>query len=214
MLRVSPDRPADADPASLTHGQSAPGTLTGGNNGTPGLEPSDTPGTRGPPRRAVSRAPRGRPPSEAAAQNGLRGGSHRARAARAGSGREGSECRDAFHGRNWQKQSRSAGDGVTLSRRVAVAVGEEQQPKVGRPPADDGQGSGTSSCPAGSVHVWHTEHGRQDWGPQRPQLGPTEDHVGLPRSCRRGRGVRSHEDAVQHPRQQETPETESLLAFW
>lgn len=98
-----------------------------------------------------------------------------------------------------------------------MAVGEEQQPKVGRPPADDGQGSGTSSCPAGSVHVWHTEHGRQDWGPQRPQLGPTEDHVGLPRSCHGaagGGGVSAVTRTRSSIHVSKKPRKQSLLAFW
>lgn len=60
---------------------------------------------------------------------------------------------------------------------------------------------------AGCVHEWHAEQGRQDWGPQRPQPGRTQDV-----SVRHRAGT--HEDTVQRPRQQEATDTESLPAFW
>lgn len=182
VLRVSPDRPADADPASLTHGESAPGSSHRRQRRDAGA------GTQRHPRDARATTASGEPRTPGTAtQRGC--GPERAEGREPqSSGRtsrlrtRGQRAQRRVPRQKLAKAEQIGGRRCDAQQEGRRGCGEEQQPKVGRPPAD-GQGSGTLSCPAGSVHVWHTEHGRQDWGPQRPQLGPTEDHVGLPRSC-------------------------------
>lgn len=106
-----------------------------------------------------------------------------------------------------ESRSGRAGEDGALRRRAAAAVGSSSRPPCRR---RAGLGGLVSTPPPRACAARRAR--RAGLGSPAPTAGLRPAPADLSQSGRQRSGARSHQDAVQRPRQQAT--TESLLALW